>query len=79
MSVHEQEPETLKSRRGGGSTLGEIPSLGFEALTAFPVRHDCLEESEEALRVLARFYRADLVLKGARVLSETERPGKKAM
>ena len=48
------------------STTGRLRSLGLEALTTFPVTHDCLEEREEALRILAGFHGADLVLEEAR-------------
>ena len=45
------------------STTGRFRSLGLETLTTFPVTHDCLEEREEALRILAGFHGAYLVLK----------------
>ena len=41
-------------------------SLGLEALTAFPIAHDRLEEREEAVGVFAGLHGADLVLKGAK-------------
>lgn len=44
-------------------TTGGFRSFRLEALTTFPVTHDRLEEREEALRILAGFHGADLVLK----------------
>jgi len=44
------------------STTGRLRSLVLEALTTLSITHDCLEEREEALRVLPGFHGADLVL-----------------
>ena len=54
----------------GRSTTDGFRSLGLEAFAAFSVGHDCLEEREEALRVLPRFHGAYLVLREARMVSD---------
>jgi len=60
---------------GRGSAAGKFRSLVLEALTTFPIPHDCLEERAEAFGVLAGFHGTDLVLKGAKAPLEKRQIG----
>ena len=59
-----------------GSAADTVRSLGLEALTTFPIPHDCLEERGEAFGVLAGLHGTDLVLKGAETLLENNKMGR---
>jgi len=59
-----------------GSAAGGFRSLSLEALTTFPIPHDCLEEREEAFGVLAGLHGTDLVLKRAEALLENNKMGR---
>ena len=61
-----------------GSAADRFRSLCLEALTTFPIPHDCLEEREEAFGVLAGLHGTDLVLKGAKAPLENDKMGRKA-